>query len=70
LWQKKRTKVKKGEKNKEALDEAVNLRDKCLLFYFDEQYLVRERKLENFFKFKEGENFNRRNTLSILRTKI
>ena len=26
-----------------------------------------ERKLEKFFKFKEGANFNRRNTLSILR---
>jgi len=26
-------------------------------------YLVPERKLENFFKFKEGENFNHRNTL-------
>ena len=26
-----------------------------------------ERKLENFFKFKEGANFNRRNTSSILR---
>jgi hypothetical protein len=28
---------------------------------------VPERKLENFFKFKKGANFNRRNTLSILR---
>ena len=33
-------------------------------------YLVPERKLENFFKFKEGKNFNRRNTLSISRIKI
>jgi hypothetical protein len=30
-------------------------------------YSVPERKIENFFKFKEGANFNRRNTLSILR---
>ncbi len=29
-----------------------------------------ERKLENFFKFKEGANFNRRNRLSILRLKM
>jgi len=28
---------------------------------------VPERKLENFFKFKEGANFNRRNTWGILR---
>jgi len=28
---------------------------------------VPERKLDSFSKFKEGENFNRRNTLSILR---
>jgi len=28
---------------------------------------VPERKLENFFKFKEVANFNRRNTWSILR---
>ena len=26
-------------------------------------YLVPERKLENFVKFKEGDNFNHRNTL-------
>jgi len=29
----------------------------------DNSYLVPERKLENFFKFKEGENFDHRNTL-------
>ena len=34
------------------------------------KYLVPERKLENFFKFKEGLNFNRRNTWRILRIKI
>jgi len=33
-------------------------------------YLVLERKPENFRKFKAGENFNRRNTCSILRIKI
>jgi len=31
---------------------------------------VSERKLENFFKFKAGKNFNRRNTWRILRIKI
>jgi hypothetical protein len=28
------------------------------------------RKSENFFKFKAGDNFNQRNTFSILRIKI
>jgi len=30
-------------------------------------YIVPERKLENFFKFKEDANFNHRNTWSISR---
>jgi len=33
-------------------------------------YLVSERKLGFFVKIKEDKNFNRRNTLSILRIKI
>jgi len=33
-------------------------------------YLVSERKLGFFVKVKEDQNFNRRNTLSILRIKI
>jgi hypothetical protein len=33
-------------------------------------YVVPERKLENFFEFKESANFNHRNTWSILRIKI
>ena len=33
-------------------------------------YLVPERKLGFFVKIKEDQNFNRRNTLSILRIKI
>jgi len=35
-----------------------------------EFYLVPERKLEKFSKIEEGENFNSRNTLNILRIKI
>ena len=35
-----------------------------------EESIVPERKLENFFRFKEDTNFNRRNTWSILRIKI
>jgi len=33
-------------------------------------YIVPEQKLENSFKFKEGANFNRKNTCGILRIKI
>ena len=33
-------------------------------------YIVSERKLGFFVQIKEGENFNRRNTLSISRIKI
>ena len=43
---------------------------KCSVFKKHNCYLVPERKLENFFKFKEEKKFNRRNTLSILRIKF
>ncbi|MFH2092234.1 MAG: hypothetical protein ABIJ31_07715, partial [Pseudomonadota bacterium] len=33
-------------------------------------YLVSDRKPENFFEYKAGENFNLKNKLSILRIKI
>ena len=36
----------------------------------EKRYLVSERKLGFFVKVKEDQNFNRRNTLSILRIKI
>ena len=36
----------------------------------DTVYLVPQRKLGFFVQIKEGENFNRRNTLSISRIKI
>ena len=39
-------------------------------FYVSVAYLVSERKPDSFSKFKEDEDFNRRNTLSILRIKI
>jgi len=38
--------------------------------YLKNTILVPERKIENFFKFKESANFNCRNTWSILRLKI
>ena len=41
----------------------VNFFRSCDIFAAN-QYLVPERKLDSFSKFKEGENFNRRNTLA------
>ena len=49
----------------------VRLRCKnARLFFTEFYYVVPERKLENFFEFKESVNFNHRNTLSISRIKI
>ncbi len=61
----------------EIVDESKQYPDldieKRLVLIYDRDYLfysVPERKPENFFKFKAGEDFNRRNTSCILRIKI